>query len=297
MRVTILSITCLFFMISGVIRHDVKKKLYMELAESPQFQSVGKVYDGFDLVGSCVLIDENIVLSAAHIFEQTEIIKDTVKLDDGRIIVVSKPGKKWIRHIKNFKVEFNGIIHTLNELIIHPSYLNGSSLEKVDLAIIVLEDPSTKIQPARLYDGNKELGSRVICVGYGAFSHALDDNSDTSGLKIAGENIIDSVGGFKVKSRDTFKDAFLYADFDNPDDNNCCNKMGDSTPLALEYSFTGGDSGGGLFMKDNNDWKLIGINSITVYDQELHKDFGDYGNINQWVRVAANLEWIEKMIR
>lgn len=53
---------------SGIIRHDVDEKEYLDLAKSKQFDAAGQVIIDNSHLGTCVLIHKKYVLSAAHVF-------------------------------------------------------------------------------------------------------------------------------------------------------------------------------------------------------------------------------------
>jgi hypothetical protein len=110
-----------------------------------------------------------------------------------------------------------------------------------------------------------------------------------SNEKIAGENTIDSISGPLLNGNPTD----LMADFDSPL-NPELSVMGDSKPLPLEYCFSGGDSGGGLFREKGGKWELIGICHRSTMTVELLVKYGYYGEIMRWTRVSAFRDWIDK---
>lgn len=76
---------------SGVFRHDVSRKKYLELAKQPQFACVGLILkDQLYPQGSCVAIGGRYLLSAAHCFIDHDFRKDTVVID-GKQWVVNQP--------------------------------------------------------------------------------------------------------------------------------------------------------------------------------------------------------------
>lgn len=73
-------------------------------------------------------------------------------------------------------------------------------------------------------------------------------------------------------------------------------RMRSAKPLALEYCPTGGDSGGGLFMHEAGQWKLVGICHATDGDPANFMKNGYYGDVAQWTRVSAFAGWIDGVV-
>jgi hypothetical protein len=72
------------------------------------------------------------------------------------------------------------------------------------------------------------------------------------------------------------------------------NRTGSAKPLDLEFLAAGGDSGGGVFTRDDEGWVLAGMHAtgrISVNDA-TERD-GVYGSLNLSVRIAHILPWIE----
>jgi hypothetical protein len=213
---------------AGIYRHDRPKSRYIELAHKKQFDCVGEVYAGNMKRGSCVLIDKKFVLSAAHVFSDDE----------------SNPDKQ-------FYCAFNGIKYTVKKVMNHALYVDGGDY---DISILQLQKQVDDISPAVLCTRHDELHADVTGVGFGHICQVdspmtVVDNKvveKDSAEKFAGENVVDSLGGYLVNKLA----AIMYCDFDCPQ--GCayygkCNKMGSSIPRDLEYYTNGGDSGGGLF--------------------------------------------------
>ena len=64
--------------------------------------------------------------------------------------------------------------------------------------------------------------------------------------KTAGRNMLDELGGKMVNNQP----SMLLFYFDSPD-NPGLSKMGSNKPVDMEYTTSGGDSGGGLFRQKN----------------------------------------------
>lgn len=291
----LLAILCTLFS-SGIIRHDIPQEAYFELAAQPQFDCVGKVKSN-STSASCVLISPRHVLTAAHIFKETETRPDTMEFQ-GQTVVVYRPVRSWIGDVETYTFSWNGVIRRGTRLSLHPSYTDSTAAHRVDLAIVELATPIASIAPATLNTTATELGAKAVGVGYGAYIIAdQPENADTSGRKVAGMNTIDQFSGPSISTPEGPIQTSLVADFDHPDDNSCCNKMGDATPLPLEYATTGGDSGGGLFVQNGQEWQLVGITAQASFDVNELMLHGYYGMTSSWTRIAAYLPWIEAQKR
>ena len=242
--------------VSGIYRDDAGIEPYKKLANEPQFDCVGNVRQvNGDAGGSCVLIAGRYVLSAAHVFITSKTKKEKSTID-GKTITSYASGNRSVGDIKNYVFVFKGKTYRGRKLAIHPSYLDDKTKGQCDIAIIELEDEVIDIDPANLFSGKNELNQEVTGVGFGGYGKAGEPETIKSGgkMKIAGQNRVDSIGGFLWNNEPTM----MFCDFDKPGDA-FTNRLGKADPLPLEYISTGGDSGGGLFMKSENDWTLIGI--------------------------------------
>ena len=274
-------------LVSGIIRHDVSKEKYLELAQQQQFNCVGQILNKKGLVGSCVLINNKYVITAAHLFREFDLEPDTQKKLDERI-----------GDIADYQIKLMNNLYKGVKLILHPAYMDTANKNNTDLALIELEIEVTDVEPAILNTTYDELNSISVTVGYGVLIIANQPQyTDTTRIKMAGENVIDSLGGYKVPETNEY--AILYADLDHPDNKECCNKIGSPEPLPLEYVITGGDSGGGLFTNNGNRWKLIGVTtgSIITINPKQMKNFEYYGQIiSYWTRVSVFTDWINQNI-
>jgi secreted trypsin-like serine protease len=272
---------------SGIIRHDVKEARYLKLAQQKQFDCVGQIFKDTTVSGSCVLISDRFVLSAAHIFIDCDTRPDTIQLN-GQTIIAYVSYNERVTDISKLYVLFNGHRVRAKKLLIHPNYSDSLTKGTCDIALIELENPLTEILPAKLNTGFDELKANVVGVGYGASGPAnRPDLVALQNKKIAGENVVDSITGPKFSGVETL----LMCDFDHPTQKDC-NKMGSSTPRPLEYISSGGDSGGGLFRRKGKGWELIGICSFSGTDIEQLMKTGYYGQTMHWTRVSAFANWI-----
>jgi secreted trypsin-like serine protease len=277
---------------SGIIRHDVDEKEYLELAAQKQFDCVGLVYKDTTASGSCVLISNRYVLSAAHVYIDSDTRPDTLEFN-GQTIVAYATYNHRVTEVSNLLLEFKGQKVKVKNIWLHPYYLDSLTKGSCDIALLELEKPLVNIKPAKLNTKFNELKSDVVGVGYGASGPAdRPDLVGTFNKKIAGENVVDSIGGQIYQGYQTL----LFCDFDHPNRNDC-NKLGSPTPRPLEYITSGGDSGGGLFRKNNKNWELIGICSGAGTDIEQLMKTGYYGQIMEWTRTSVFKKWIDEKMR
>lgn len=280
-----------FFSFFGIMRHDVDEQKYKDLANEKQFDCVGKLFIDSTFNGSCVLISKKYILTAAHIFIESDIKPDTV-VNNGNIEVYFKRVNLRELDLKKstVTVDFNGIKRKVKKLLLHPNYSGSNITGTYDIAILVIEEPINDIIPMNLNLLENEFNSNVVGVGYGASGIASKPESVTSKkIKIAGENIVDSLGGEISKGKFTF----LVCDFDHPSDNNC-NKFGSAIPRPLEYMASGGDSGGGLFRNLNNKWELVGILAMSKTNSNTIMKYGYYSQLMCWTRVSSFGDWIKE---
>ena len=272
---------------SGITRHDVNEDKYLKLAQEKQFDCVGQIYTDTTARGSCVLISERFVLSAAHVFIDNDTKVDTIQIN-GKSIVSFRQINGRTTAVHNLFVVFKGQRVRVKRLIIHPYYLDSLTKGSCDIALLELETPCTAITPANLNIRFNEINSNVVGVGFGASGPA--DRPDLVALnnkKIAGENVVDSITGPQYLGFETI----LMCDFDHSNRKDC-NKMGSSTPRPLEYICSGGDSGGGLFSKKGKGWELIGICSGSNVDFGQFMKTYYYGQTMAWTRVSAFTNWV-----
>jgi len=298
---------------AGIYRHDVSPEKYRELARNKQFDCVGQVIgaEGTDaLGGSCVLIGKRYVLSAAHVFVVAGHGKDTTYFDSagkktthlqkgGRTVIVNLSGSRQVGKLKNYTFKFNERTYNAKNIKIYQSYIDSAENYNYfcgDLALIELTDTVAGIEPATLNRSYNELGMVITGVGYGVSGPAdKPDDVGPHNEKIAGQNTVDEIIGFRVNGRH----AIMSCDFDHPTRNDC-NKMGSANPLELEYTCGGGDSGGGIFIQHRGKYLLAGIttggpNSGINIDQLLKT--GYYGQIMQTTRISVFYDWIQETIK
>ena len=165
-----------------------------------------------------------------------------------------------------------------------------------DLAIIELDRPVDDIKPAKLYSGKKEVGKEAWFVGHGVVGDGENGiHEPPAQQRLAGTNVLDSVGSKSDYSM--YSDTTLIYDLDGPLDDDP-NETGGLVPTDLEYCGTGGDSGGGVFVKKNGELQLAGILFGGVDANGLHKAGKTfrYGEMGAVVRVSSHRDWIESVL-
>lgn len=279
-----------FLFFNGITRHDVDEEKYLDLAKQKQFDCVVQVFRDTASIGSGVLISDRHVLTAAHIIIESDLREETI-VRDTTTITLYQPYNIHA-DTTNLNIVVKGQRYRGKKVAMHPRYADGFDNGNYDLLVIELEKPVKGITPAVLNVRTDEQGCIANGCGFGASGPAnKPEEVGQFNKKIAGENVIDSLGGEKVKG----KHAQLFADFDHPTRTDC-NLMGDAKPLPMEYSVSGGDSGGGLFRQRNGKWELIGICSGSAVDVEklMQPGVGYYGQSMCWVRVSVFNDWIKK---
>ncbi len=290
--ISIFSVFAFLIFFSGIIRHDVNEKNYLSLATEKQFECVGRVYKDTNTSGSCVLVSDRYVLSAAHVFIDSDTRPDTMEFN-GQTAIAYVSYNHRVTDVTKLYLMFNGQKFKVKNLFLHPNYLDNLTKGSCDIALLELEQPLNNITPAKINKSFDELNSNVVGVGFGASGPAnRPDFVSLQNKKIAGENVIDSVGGQKYLGFETL----LICDFDHPTRKDC-NKLGSPTPRPLEYICSGGDSGGGLFRQKNNTWELIGICSGSGVDINQLMKTGYYGQTMEWTRVSLFTNWLSAQTR
>jgi secreted trypsin-like serine protease len=231
-------------------------------------------------------------LSAAHVFIDSDTRPDTMEFN-GQTAIAYVSYNHRVTDVTKLYLMFNGQKFKVKNLFLHPNYLDNLTKGSCDIALLELEQPLNNITPAKINKSFDELNSNVVGVGFGASGPAnRPDFVSLQNKKIAGENVIDSVGGQKYLGFETL----LICDFDHPTRKDC-NKLGSPTPRPLEYICSGGDSGGGLFRQKNNTWELIGICSGSGVDINQLMKTGYYGQTMEWTRVSLFTNWLSAQTR
>lgn len=257
---------------AGTIRHDVPDQQYRDLANQPQFASVGTYTSS--LFGSLTLIHPQWALTAAHVIDTDW---------DG---TVSDERMGTVR--------IGGHTRTASQLVVptgvngNPGW-NGDIGAGFDIGLVRLDSPITSIAPAALYTSFQELKQTITMVGFGQSGTGQTGSTGSAGTKRAGQNVVDEL--FTMRNGATG----LRWDFDEPAPRVSPNRLGgSSTPLPLEYQIASGDSGGGSFLFENGAWYLAGVHSGTYdfYTYPGTNDSHTYGDVSLVTRVAAYQQFI-----
>jgi hypothetical protein len=276
-----------------IYRHDINKEEQILLAKQQQFNCVGEVINTLKQkkAGSCVFIGNRYVLTAAHVLIETEFRADTMTISGKQIISRTETNRR-IADITNYSFRFEQSTYKGKKVMVFPAYLDSATRGQYDIALIELDQPVENLIPATLCKAFDELGSQITIVGFGASGNAARPaDVGLYDIKYGGENIIDSLCGYKYN--DTH--ALLSFDFDYPGTQKY-NRMGSADALPLESICGGGDSGGGMFRQTKAGWQLVGICAGAQVDVKLLTEIGYYGNTGNYTRVSIFNDWIKEHI-
>ena len=296
------------------IRHDRSLSDYEAAAVNtslgPNFEAVfafqytiGSNTDE-EIIASGALIAPQWILTAGHNFFISEEQTTPVNPADINVIVGNDPNNPEA-------------ILEVEALYFHPTWLsdNDEVFGKAnDLCLLKLKSALTNIKPIALFDHSSEaIGSQVWFSGYGDYSLLEGQNSDRYSKRHAIENILDrKVGGIMSRiNNQIYEGGLLAFDFDHP--NGGVNTLGDNivnededllgpgrseaVALNLEATTVEGDSGGPLFVKDGEHWKLAGVLSGGATEPIPNHEDSSYGDISIFIRVSSHLDWIRSVMR
>ncbi|MDW8105432.1 MAG: trypsin-like serine protease [Armatimonadota bacterium] len=273
-RFTILLVaiaTCLLWTsqaLAIVWRDDMSESDYIGLATFSEFATVGRVFSvGLGAGSGTLIADGRWVLTAAH-------------------VVYGAPAVLF---------ELGSSLYDAVNVFIHPGYAPGSFAH--DIALIQLNTVVPNITPAALYTGNLELGAVGYSVGYGLGGNGLTGYSASAypyGTKRAMQNVIDLI--IDAQGAINPEGTFLLSDFDSPsgNTNTLAPFSSEPTPLQLEGMGAPGDSGGPVFILQDNRWYVAGVHSfISGLDGAADASYGD---ILGSTRVSSYNSWIVSVV-
>jgi len=248
-----------------ITRPDVPDAAYRELALRPEFGSAGRVVIG-EGGGSGVLIGGRYFLTAAHV------VRD--------------------RPVDAMRVLVGGVEHRASRVHLPPPSVVGSpplTRTAGDIGIIELAEASV-VTPARLASRPAVVGEIATIVGYGVGGQGATSNA---GIRRAARNVIDQVGG--VWRGSVVPDNLLFVDFDGVGPA-YKNMLGAAEPDPLEGLASGGDSGGGVFVRRDDQWFVIGTFSVSIVDIGAAASRTFSGGVNVFVGLEPHLTWIRSVI-
>ncbi|MBN2024734.1 MAG: trypsin-like serine protease [Pirellulales bacterium] len=255
---------------AGTIRDDLADSQYTSLAGLAAFASVGEFQwtaSGSNYLASGTLIDEQWVLTAAHVVED---------IDSSNIGTMTFTlGSATYRVVETY----------------YSSDWTGNTSDGGDIGLVKLATAIADVVPASLYEQTDERYQIATVVGYGSTGTGLTGAVLSAGTKRAGTNVIglgSALAGIPWSGGGD--DTMLVADFDQP------GETGDpTTDLAvatdLEYCGAPGDSGGGWFIEEDGQYFLAGVTSFLVHNP-ANPENAMYGDIFGATRVSSYLDWI-----
>ena len=210
--------------------------------------------------------------------------------------------------VTGFQVRGNGTVYSVAQIIEHPTFVaNGRDINfGFDLQLVRLNTDVVGVAPANIYRGAAEQGSTLSITGFG-LGGVGSVGANLPAAQRAGTNVIDAIADFAdAPGKTGAKNAMLIADFDSGDANfNTLSGLGSSaTPTALEYHLASGDSGGGVFIFENGQWYLAGVNSgvdsqrgfFNSNNNAFSNNLFGYGAISYMTRVSSFTGFIDSGI-
>jgi hypothetical protein len=264
---------------AGDIRHDRPDSSYTNLAAQPQFNAVGHT-DFFSFCG-CTLVAPNWVLTAGHVGANVE-----VKLGTGTYSFV----------------DANNPLYNVAAPGWNGDVLNGHDFRLMKITGNPIADGNATVMP--LYQG--PLIDQVITnVGYGYTGNGVSGYIGAVGTRRAGNMMLRSYlfpgttdfNNPASYSR-TVTTGIMLSDFINPDTGySFLRDINGLTPVAtaqdLEYMLGPIDSGSPALINDNGVWKIAGVASFILTQNDAPNPQGIYGDVSGFsILDEATIQWI-----
>lgn len=274
-----------------IIRSDKSIDAYLLLGQKQNFKVVGEVFVKNSSDCSCVAIDPYHVITAAHcLFIPTR--KTTEVTVGERTYRVKNAIHNELVAPEKLKIRFEKKKLKVASLVVHPDFDEYNPT--YDVAILTMEEPLENMDFPVINEVKDELNDTVYLVGWGVIANDKFSLDYRENKKVGVMNVIDSCGnvyGFQ------HKDAHIFTDFDRPGWERY-NISGNTKPLELEGTATGGDSGGGIFRMKNGATELIGIISGNkVMNQIKINDTLYYNYLQFGTRTSYCKDWIHENLK
>ncbi len=265
-----------------VMRHDVPPEKF--IVKESEFPAIFPLHDDGE-IKDCVatLVAPSWAVTAAHCIsdfgkERISEAPHEVKILENKYEIVDYFYPKEFRDDNNAgkSISIGGLIHITESDDINYEY---------DIALLKFSKPVKNITPIPLYTGKKEVGKKVLFLGWGDYAtgevgiNRLFTYNDRK-LRRA-YNIVDAVS-----------ETQLYFDFDDP-------RLNNSDALPLEGISGPGDSGGPALLKTASGYAVVGISSRGNYSDSLKsKPFntGKYGWLEFYTRVSGLSKWLNDIM-
>jgi len=161
-----------------------------------------------------------------------------------------------------------------------------------DFAILKLDGPIDDAGDAPVLNGARDArGRRGVAIGSGIRGVAPLGDGARFGPRpaytmTAAENVIDFVSAPELTYAAADAGNRLEIDLDEPDGSGK-NRFGDAAPNSpLEGAIAPGDSGGALWARYDDGWRVVGVNSSTDPSVRYHivSSFARVSTQNAWIR-------------